>query len=1769
MTTQVKAITLRASYESDLSGFKKDAATIKSFRKQLEKTPIRVPIRLDLSGIKSDATRAATEYKKALGAALAAVPAGGAVSKGGIIIPAGFASEVKEMGAISKGAFKEIRDGADKAIGSYEQLAEGVQRFNAINKRTGKLEPKRIVDTSPVAEFQKRIKQIERDFSSKVGTAKGSGGDVVSVLQQKQKAIRDVLSGNDIAKLPEHTPETKAIKERLKNQFDAVKNLPEYRKAESSLDRLEQRISEGSARNVKGGRVDALKERLASVNEVFTQGIGTAKGTKGDVAAVLQQKRGEIQKALTEFGDLAKDPAFKSARNTITKLDEQIANAQPRQAAAADKASRASRGKELQKRILGIDDATAGNIGRAQGGRVGIEGVLADKRRRIGRALAEFGDIEDSQAFRAAQKSMVNLDKQIVAAGAREQRQQDQKTRKGRTGSLSERLAAIDKDVSGRLGTTQGKRGDVAGILAEKRNRIAGELSKFADIADSAEFKKAQRSINTLNKQIGQAEPTQQRAADNDKRKDANRRAEGFIKRQTRSLDSESVKENKIQETIAKRNLGQVDREAEVNRVLDRRGAILEKQVAQYRKLAEVMKSRGQTEAAGKYTSEANRLQGQVNQLKLDRERGQTKQIREGSDNQLKQRLNSLLQYQKTQNEIFKNEEAAARKSKTMGSRDKEKALADVAQRREQQRLRTMQQVAAVENEAGRRGNRGLQTRAADAGQGLRRQGIADMRRLTAATNASGHAINFHTDSLLRNAATFTKWFVPAQLAMGAFRMFGQGAKSAVDAQRTFKILNAVFRGTREDAALLADQTLALAAANGRSAAEAADAALAWSRMGLTRTQVLIAMEASLRAANVAEIDAAQATAYLTASYKAFGQTIADIPATLDYINSLSNKNPVHPKDIFEGMARSAATARVAGLGERELASIITAVTATTQRPGQEVGNAFNTILTRVRRPRVMNQLKKEFGLDIKDSEGQLKKMKHFLGEVTDYYQSLSDQDPKKPRLADVMAGARQGNRFQIFGDNWTEVLIAQAKAGADANSAMRENAEIIESVSAKLQGLSTSWTRLFHTMGESGVFDALSFGLEGVGNQVESLTRNIRGMADDIGGLFDGGGSGGNSFSRTMAQYGRYRKVGVGFGMSSFMTAKDLVAGRLPESENVSSTQLAATKIGKMVEETTIDQNRVSALDAAEEALRVMAARMGRPGVSKRAGIRQFDELLEVFAELPGGQANVAKTRKEIRPLLEGRDDDASRAALTAKADEVRDFNAKSAAESEGNRIKALKLTTDTIEAARRESERLNDEIAASTDKPQKEQDRLQKEYYESEQFIKGLLDMHKKLENQMNREPPDPFGPQKAIIEDYLADLKMVGKVYGELLAGMGNTGFANLDAKLKLGGARIEENITREMLESTRAENQPLNAKAELAIRAFREFDPPDVADKQEERLRNEIGARNAQESVLEDRLRALREELEPVEREMELQRQAQTLQTGYDDSRRSTAAGFSRFEVGQSEGSRLASRTGGILRELRTDVENPQLGAGDPLQDYRELGAITERMTQAKEGLFSMEERIFRARADQLNLEREISEENRKQNEEASKRLAMASREDQLRAAAAAAVLRSRGKSQFSMEEFQFFTQETKGAIQNFSPRAVKGLDDTEANQNEARRKLDNEISGLAITLRSMRETFDQLRPKAEEKAGGIVDPNKPLGGRSRTAGEVVAADKNEIRMNLNTGPISVSIDFARHVQTIKDALQVSFDTRLTTEMVKLRDSLRTSWDPDMGPVNSAW
>jgi TP901 family phage tail tape measure protein len=1661
MAATVKAITLRATYESNLEGFKADAAAIRSFRKQLEKTPIKVPVRLDLSGIRADAVRAAAEYKKALGAALANVPAGGTVSKGGIIIPSGAMKEMKALADTSQGVFKQVTNDAGKVLQTFEQLEAGVQRVTNFGKKG---RTARILDERPLEQFRQRLAQIERDFGGKIGTARGTGGDVAGLLRQKQQAIVEALNDPKLTQ--------------------GIKDTPLYQRADKSLDRLQERI------------------------------------------------------------------------NALTGTQE---------AKAASK-QRGTRIDALKQSLLEIDKLTAGSLGKAQGTRGDVARVLADKRQRIADEIAKYSDIADSPAYRSAQKAVATLDKQIERAVPQQERASDKKTRDGRIEELRDKLLGIDTDTARKIGAAKGNKGDVAAALANKRDRIARELANYGDIANSPAFKQAQRAINTLEKQIAQAEPTQQRRSEAERKQDFNRRTGRFIERQDDRVNRNLEKNLKEQESLAKRIPDQIRRERELNRVMDERVRVLRQQADQYRVLAQRAKDRGFDEASNRYLNAARRMEGQAKQVGLDRTRMETDRVNQASDQALKRRLDQLLNYEKTQRQVAKNDEKMARNLKNTAARDAE--ITAIRQRRDRERQQNLRQIQQVETEATRRGNTGLANRAYGARETITRQGVAEMGALASATKKSGHAIDFHTGSLLKNAATFTRWYIPAQAAMGVFAAFGRGMRGAIEAERTFKILNAVFRGTRAEAEQLADDTLKLAAANGRSAQEAAEAAVAWARMGLTRNQVLIAMEASLRAANVAEVDAAQATAYLTANYKAFNQTISEIPATLDLINSLSNMNPVAPKEIFEGLARSAATAKVAGFEFEKLAALITTVTATTQRPGQEVGNSINTVLTRLRRPRTVEALQEEFQIDIKTPEGDAKKAKEILAELAELYPKLNRLE--KARLSDIVAGARQGNRFAIIMESWTDSLIAQAKAQADTNSAMRENAQILDSTSAKLEALSTSWTRLFKTMGDSGLFDLAKAGLEAIGFQIENATSGIKDMGDSLARLSGAQGPGEKgAIGKFYSQYSRYRKAGLGYGLSLFGTTRDAVSGRLPDEPEPLRDRLGSTRLGALVKETNEAQNRVKALAAAEEALRTMANSLEGTVAERRKVLSQFDELVDVFAELPGGEANVAKARLEIRPLLQGENVADGQKALRDQAEGIRDFNDKEFQRAEEVRQKALKETADAVDKTRAELVKLDQATVGS--KSAERQKALREEYRKTDDILKEQQDILKRLQEQFDQPVPDWFAEHQQSLDAYLKDLTLIGEAYGKLLTTLGSTGFTNLDATLKIGASRIERSEMERMLGATRRDNSMMDQldESELMFAQGKYRDEPEKLKEVTERLAANKQVRDQSETFLEKKISNLKEANEELERQIELERQAMTLQRTYEESRRSMESGYSRFEVGASEGARLTNRTDAALRDLQADVDNPLLGAGDSVSDMREYGAIVERMNQSREGLYSIEDRLNRALAERENLEISITEENRKQTEEASKRLALASREDQLRAAAAAAILRQRGGRQLSMQEFQFYSQDTRNAISNLMPQSVKGLDDTERDQNEARRKLDTEIAGLAVSLKMMKERFDELLPKAEKRAGELVDPSNLTGNKPRTAAEVIKGDKNEIRMNLNTGPISISLDLAPHLRSLETLLQTRFDEKLRSFAEEMRRYLTRDRDPNTTPAMEAW
>lgn len=1592
MSSQVSTITLRAKYEGDLRGLNDDIAKLKSIGRNLSaNNPFKIRASLDFSRIAKDAAEAgkmaATSFQKSFQSAMAGgLSPGSSVSKGGIIIPASAAASVKSFQTTSSGAFKQITKDGDKVIKTFEQLERGVQRITTTTKK-GNKKTVTDIDTRPLENFKKSLAEIERAYASQIGAARGGKGDVAGVLAQKQKAINDVLSGANLKDLPGND------RKRAQAQLNSIRDTPIFQKAEKSLDRLEERIA----------------------------------STRGNQDRV----------------------------NT--------------------KQSRGLRIDALKDSLLGIDTATAGAIG-----------------------------------------------------------------------------------------STKGTKGDVAAILQQKRNSIEAELAKYSDIADSPAYKQAQKAINNLDKGVAQAIPTQQTRATNQSRQQASQQATRFISDTDRQENAKlQIKDTDL--SASRLIQTRAVREAEVNRILNEREKILQDQIALYRQLEAEARKLGNTGAADKYRTAGNRINNDLGRDQKDRAKDVHLAAKTESDAALKANLTRVTQQYKASRDQLKAEEDATRKNSFTGNRSS--TLEDIHNRRKALNRTAQVDVANIGVQADQRGLHGVARQAQSSLSKITSQGAGDMERLAAATNKSGHAFDFHSNSLLKNAATFVQWYAPAQLAMKTFSAVGFGISSAVDAQRTFKILGAVYQGTAEEAAHLADQTLMLAAANGRDSKEAADSVVAWARLGLTRTQALMAVETSLQAANVAEVSAAEATAYLTANYKAFGQTIADIPATLDYINSLSNKNAVAPKQIFEGLARGGKIAKQAGLELEAVAAIITTVSATTQRPGSEVGNTIKTTISRLGRPKVQKDLKEQFGYDISTATGDAKKMEQVLGDLAALYPTLNTLE--QGRLLNIVAGATQGNRFAIILDTWNEKLVAQATAELDTNSAMRENAQILDTVSAKLAELETSWTRLFHTLGESGAFDVVTQLLAGVSEGINNLGADIQWLMSLMG---QGEGTFGKFMKANSKRAGKHLLDPGGYLID---LGKDAWNGELLGAKNEKPKTVYKNELAKMASETVEVRKNLNASTNSAQFYENISKSLGAKGDNPTKTLELFDKATDNLKRIPGAKEIGDAAIRDVRPLMVSGKNDEARAALAQIATDLRQNGSKQFQSYQERNLQNIKRAEGAIEKTKQDLQKTKEASGKATDEFSQKQ--LQVEIAKTTELIKEQENSLATLKNELQKPVTDPYtDAMRERLARFTADVTLASDAYAKLMDQFGQTGFSGLDAKLKLGGAMLERNVIGQTLDTTRIDNAAKNAADTKEIQSLEarrikggSLDNTDKIDPMIDELKRSIDARNSAATDLAARFELLDKATEETARKIEIERQTAELNTQYQDSRSRTQSGLSRYEIGRSEGQRLAGRTFGAIGELQADVANPLLGAGNTLQDSRELGALSERLVQSKQGLSSMEDRMNRALAERVNLEGDIAEASRKQTEELSKRLALAGREDQLRVAASAAFLRANGQQQYSMSQFQFFSQETRGAISNLAPNTVRGLDDSERGNAEARGKLNTEILNLGRDISTARRIFTALTPLAEAKGASIMDTKNPLGKGGLTGREILDPKKDEIRMNLDTGPININLDFSKHVQTILDTLQGRFDKQAAATLQSVKRMMSIGDLPNTLPAAGVW
>lgn len=331
----------------------------------------------------------------------------------------------------------------------------------------------------------------------------------------------------------------------------------------------------------------------------------------------------------------------------------------------------------------------------------------------------------------------------------------------------------------------------------------------------------------------------------------------------------------------------------------------------------------------------------------------------------------------------------------------------------------------------------------------------------------TAESTGYLTKNFIQNTATVAVWAASVGALYGGLAIVRSGMEAAVNYDRKFAALTVVFRGTENQAAQLRDEVLLLAAAYGQSGGQALDAAIRFSRLGMSQAQTLEAVRASLMAANVAEMGVGEAADALAAIMATFNLEAKDLMGVINRLNAISNTYNVTNKDMIGGLARVGSVARTSGLSLEETMGTIAAVSRRTGRSGAEAGNALKAIIVSLANPTKQKNLADMFDFSVTDQTGELKSMSDVLRDLFLRYQDLTSAEQQ--HLLQVVAGKQQASRLAAMIDGYVDSQLMAIRSVTNLDSAEKENARIKQSLLVQLQGLATAYERLVSNMANSG----------------------------------------------------------------------------------------------------------------------------------------------------------------------------------------------------------------------------------------------------------------------------------------------------------------------------------------------------------------------------------------------------------------------------------------------------------------------------------------------------------------------------------------------------------------------------------------------------------------------------------------------------------------------------------------------------------------------------
>lgn len=319
----------------------------------------------------------------------------------------------------------------------------------------------------------------------------------------------------------------------------------------------------------------------------------------------------------------------------------------------------------------------------------------------------------------------------------------------------------------------------------------------------------------------------------------------------------------------------------------------------------------------------------------------------------------------------------------------------------------------------------------------------------------------------------------------GVVKGFRDLVKETIAVEKALTDINVVLNTNQQGLDNFSNSLFDIARNTGQSFKAVADAALEFSRQGLSVQETLKRTNDALVLSRISGLDAADSVKTLTAAINGFNKEALDTAGIVNKLAAVDSNFAVSTKDLAEALTRVGSTADDANVSFNELVATVTAVQQTTSRGGAVIGNALKTIFTRISRESTIQQLR-ELGVQIDQSQNGIEKLRAISAAVERVDKSTANT------IKELSGGVFQINTVTAaLGDLSKEYSVydnALKIANGSTDEAIRRNEALNQTLDALSKQAGANIDQLFSKIGKI----SLGGNLKALFSSFNSITQTI-----------------------------------------------------------------------------------------------------------------------------------------------------------------------------------------------------------------------------------------------------------------------------------------------------------------------------------------------------------------------------------------------------------------------------------------------------------------------------------------------------------------------------------------------------------------------------------------------------------------------------------------------------------------------------------------------------